>query len=228
MTTQMKPKNNNSSSLNVENLTHLENPIPSKNSPISQKGGMQRWLMDKASSPWGPYILALVSFCESSFFPLPPDLMLIPMLIADRTKAFRLAFLCTITSVLGGIGGYLLGYFLIDTLGQLIIGSYGLETEFQNFQTAFQTYGFWFILIKGVTPIPFKLVTIASGATQMNFWLFLIASTLVRAFRFLMLASIFWYYGEEAKSFYEKNFNVFIIGMVFVVLVGFGVLRLFK
>lgn len=220
----MNPKNNTSSSLSsATEASSLPSPTPAS----LEKKGMQGWLMSKANSPWGPYILALVAFTESSIFPIPPDIMLIPMLIADRTRAFRLALLCTTMSVLGGIVGYLLGYFLIDTVGKVIIGSYGLETQFQNFQAAFQTYGFWFILMKGVTPIPFKLVTIASGATHMNFWLFLGASTLIRAFRFLMLAVVFWYYGEEAKAFYEKNFSIFLIAMLGAVLLGFGVLRFF-
>jgi len=194
---------------------------------LNKKKGIQHWLMEKAKSPWGPYILGLVSFAESSFFPLPPDIMLIPMLIADRSRAYQLAFLCTITSVLGGILGYFLGYYLIDTIGQLIIGTYGLETEFMNFQKAFQDYGFWFILIKGVTPIPFKLMTIASGATQMNLWLFIFASTLVRSFRFFLLATIFWFYGDEAKDFYENNFKVFLFGTLAVVLGGIFVIKFF-
>lgn len=195
---------------------------------LTQKKGLQHWLMDKAKSPWGPYILGLVSFAESSFFPLPPDLMLLPMIIANRSQAFKLAFLCTITSVLGAVLGYFLGYYLIDTIGQLIIRTYGLETEFMNFQKAFQDYGFWFILIKGVTPIPFKLMTIASGATQMNFWMFILASTLVRSFRFYLLASIFWFYGDEAKEFYEKNFKVFLFCTLTVVIGGIFIIKLFK
>ena len=106
-----------------------EQTLKTETKPV-RKAGIQHWLMEKAQSAWGPYIMALVAFAESSFFPLPPDLMLIPMIVADRTKAFYLAAICSISSILGGIGGYLLGYYLIDSVGQVIINTYGLETEF--------------------------------------------------------------------------------------------------
>lgn len=196
--------------------------------PVIQRSKLQRWLLQKAVSPWGPLFLAIASFAESSVSPIPPDVLLIPMIIANRSRAFILAALCTIASILGGIVGYLLGFYLIDTVGQLIIQSYGLEAEFINFQKAFNNYGFWLIVFKGVTPIPFKLVTIASGATQLNFGLFIVAATISRSIRFLMIATTLWHFGDEAKYLYEKHFKSFMLITVGAVVLGFAALKLFK
>lgn len=193
-----------------------------------KKRRLQDWLMDKANSPWATHILVLVAFAESSILPTPPDLMLIPMIIANRLRAFYLAALSAASSVLGGLVGYLLGFFLIDTAGRFIIQTYGLETEFINFQEAFQNYGFWLIVFKGVTPIPFKLVTIASGATHLNIWLFLVASTISRSVRFFLLATVLWYYGDEAKEYYENHFKTFMILSFAVIIGGFLFLKFFK
>lgn len=195
---------------------------------VGQKFNLQKWLLKKAVSPWGPCILAITSFAESSVSPIPPDLLLIPMIIANRSKAFILAALCTIASVFGGILGYILGYYLIDTIGQLIIQSYGLEAEFINFQKAFNDYGFWLIVFKGITPIPFKLVTIASGATQLSFGLFIVAATISRSIRFFMIATTLWHFGDEAKYLYEKHFKSFMLLSVGAVVAGFVALKLFK
>ena len=196
--------------------------------PVAQQSKFQMWLLQKAVSPWGPLFLAIASFAESSVSPIPPDVLLIPMIIADRSRAFILAALCTVASILGGIVGYLLGFYLIDTVGQLIIQSYGLEAEFINFQKAFNDYGFWLIIFKGITPIPFKLVTIASGATQLNFGLFIVAATISRSIRFLMIATTLWHFGDEAKYLYEKHFKSFMLITVGAVVLGFAALKLFR
>ncbi len=205
----------------------LDTPIASDIivAPKPQKSKLQSWLLKKAVSPWGPHILAISSFAESSISPIPPDILLIPMIIANRSKAFVLAAICTISSVLGGILGYILGYYLIDTIGQMVIQSYGLEAEFINFQRAFNDYGFWLIIFKGVTPIPFKLVTIASGATQLNFGLFVIAATISRSIRFFMIATALWHLGDEAKSLYEKHFKLVMIGSIGAVVFGYILLK---
>lgn len=183
--------------------------------------------MRQANSPSARWILAAVAFAESSFFPLPPDFMLIPMVIANRTKAFILAAICSVSSVLGGILGYAIGFFFMSTLGQWVIDTYGLEQAFTSFQNTFQTYGFWIIALKGLTPIPYKLVTIASGASQLNLAMFILASVISRTVRFMMLASIFWYFGEDAKKLFEKHFKLFTIISILTIGAGFFILKAF-
>ena len=191
------------------------------------KSKLYQWLMHQANSPSARWILAAVAFAESSFFPLPPDFMLIPMVIANRTKAFILAAICSISSVLGGILGYAIGFFFMSTLGQWVIDTYGLEQAFTSFQNTFQTYGFWIIALKGLTPIPYKLVTIASGASQLNLAMFILASLISRTVRFMMLASIFCYFGEDAKKLFEKHFKLFTIISILTIGAGFFILKAF-
>lgn len=191
------------------------------------KSKLYQWLMRQANSPSARWILAAVAFAESSFFPLPPDFMLIPMVIANRTKAFILAAICSVSSVLGGILGYAIGFFFMSTLGQWVIDTYGLEQAFTSFQNTFQTYGFWIIALKGLTPIPYKLVTIASGASQLNLAMFILASVISRTVRFMMLASIFWYFGEDAKKLFEKHFKLFTIISILTIGAGFFILKAF-
>ena len=189
------------------------------------KSKLYQWLMRQANSPSARLILAAVAFAESSFFPLPPDLILIPMVIADRTKAFILAGICSASSVIGGILGYAIGFYFMSTLGQWVIDTYGLEQAFSSFQSTFQSYGFWIIALKGLTPIPYKLVTIASGASQLNLAMFILASLISRTARFMMLAGIFWYFGEDAKKLFEKHFKLFLIISMITIVVGFFILK---
>lgn len=194
---------------------------------IQNKSKLYNWLMRQATRPSARLVLAAVAFAESSFFPIPPDFMLIPMVIADRSKAFILAIICSISSVLGGIAGYAIGFFFMSTLGQWVINTYGLEQAFSSFQQTFQTYGFWIIALKGLTPIPYKLVTIASGASKLDLGMFILASLISRTIRFMMLSGIFWYFGEEAKQLFEKNFKLFTIVTIITLVTGFFLLKAF-
>lgn len=162
------------------------------------------WTLQMAATPKAAWIVNLISFAESSFFPLPPDLMLIPMILADRAKAWWLAFSCTISSVLGGLVGYAIGYFLFETIGEWIIQTYHLQDSFGKFQADFQSWGFWLIVLKGLTPIPFKLVTIASGVAGLNLSQFVLASIIARSFRFFLLAALLWFFGDWARPFIER------------------------
>ena len=179
------------------------------------------WTLRSASSPKAVWIVGLVSFAESSFFPLPPDLMLIPMILADKAKAWRLAFLCTVSSVLGGILGYAIGYFLFETAGDWIIQTYGLQESFGRFQADFQKWGFWIIAFKGLTPIPFKLVTIASGVVGLNLFQFIAASVIARSFRFFLLAGLLRYFGEWARPFIERRLPWILSGLLISLIGGF-------
>lgn len=167
-----------------------------------------------------------MSFAESSFFPLPPDLMLIPMILADRAKAWWLATICTISSVLGGLIGYAIGYFLFESAGEWIIQTYHLQDAFTRFQTDFQNWGFWIIALKGLTPIPFKLVTIASGVAGLNLTQFVLASLIARAFRFFLLAGLLWYFGDWARPFIERYLPWILGGLLVSLIAGFVAVKI--
>ena len=177
------------------------------------------WVFSLARSRHATPALAVVSFAESSFFPVPPDVMLAPMILARPEKAYFYAFVCTVASVLGGCLGYAIGHFLIETVGQAIIDFYGYASKWQAFEHAYAEYGVWIILIKGLTPIPYKLVTIASGAAHFDFTVFLIASIVTRGVRFLLIAGLLWRFGSPIRDFIERRLAI--IGWIFLVgLVG--------
>ena len=148
--------------------------------------------------------LAAVSFVESSVFPIPPDIVLIPMVLADRAKAFRIAFICTIASVLGGLLGYGIGHFLYQAVGAQILHFLGLSAKFPVAACYLRDYGAEIILIKGATPIPFKLITITAGFIGLSLFTFLWASILSRAFQFMIVGFLFWKFGRPIKAFIEK------------------------
>jgi membrane protein YqaA with SNARE-associated domain len=186
---------------------------------------MYDWCLEAAETKRAQYVMYAISFAESSFFPLPPDLMLIPMILANRALAWRLALGATISSVIGGILGYAIGYYLFTTIGHWIIETYNLHHAFERFQTEFQAYGFWIIALKGLTPIPFKLVTIASGAAHFSIPQFIIASTIARAFRFYLLSAILYFFGAIAKQYIEKYLSIALIASLGIIITGFIILK---
>jgi len=186
---------------------------------------MYDWCLEAAETKRAQYIMYAVSFAESSFFPLPPDLMLIPMILANRTLAWSLALGATISSVIGGMLGYAIGYYLFATIGHWIIETYNFHHAFERFHTEFQTYGFWIIALKGLTPIPFKLVTIASGAAHFSIPQFIIASTIARAFRFYLLSSILYFFGPIAKQYIEKYLSIALLASLGIIMTGFIILK---
>ncbi|MSO54190.1 MAG: DedA family protein [Rhodospirillales bacterium] len=169
--------------------------------------------------------LALVSFAESSFFPIPPDAMLIPMCLARRDQAFRFAFVCTIASVLGGILGYAIGYFAYETVGRPIVELYGLQAAMDSYRTMFAEWGLWIILIKGLTPIPYKVVTIASGVAAFDPLVFILASIVTRAGRFFIVAALIWKFGPPIQAFIEKRLTILSLGLLAVVIGGFVLVK---
>jgi len=158
-----------------------------------------------AASRYATAALALVAFAESSFFPLPPDLLLIPMILARPRRAFLFAGLCTIMSVLGGFLGYAIGYFLFDAIGRPILEFYHAMGRYDALKAAFAQWGVWIIIIKGLTPIPYKLVTIASGVAQFPIVPFALASLVSRSLRFFLLAALLWRFGEPVREFIERR-----------------------
>lgn len=179
---------------------------------------MYDWALAQAASRHAQPILALVAFLESSIFPIPPDVMLLPMCLANRARAFRFGLICTVASVIGGMAGYYIGYALIDTLGAWIVTTYGLQARLAQFQAQMQEYGVWIILIKGLTPIPYKLVTIACGAGKMNLFDFFWASLLTRGVRFMGESALLWWFGPPIRAFIEKRLSlltwVFLIALI--------------
>lgn len=171
------------------------------------------------------WILAVVSFVESSFFPIPPDILLIPMIIAAREKAFLYAFVCTIASVLGGLFGYALGWGFYDVIGDVIVSFYGYGDQFENFKMLYETNGAWIVGMAGMTPFPYKVVTILSGIVGMNIILFAVISLFSRGARFFLLAILLWFFGEQIKRFIEKYFALLTLLFFVLLVAGFAVLR---
>jgi membrane protein YqaA with SNARE-associated domain len=166
------------------------------------------WCIAAAEKTYATWILGVVSFAESSVFPIPPDVMLIPMSLARPDKAYHYAFICTLTSVGGGIVGYLIGYALYESLGQWIIQLYGYADKVEVFRETYRQYGAWIILLKGLTPIPYKLVTITSGFVEYNFLYFVVLSVITRGARFYVLAFLLHRYGPWAREIIEKRLGL--------------------
>lgn len=186
---------------------------------------MYAWMMRHASAPHAFWFLGAIAFAESSFFPLPPDVMLVPMTLADRRRAFLLAGWCTLTSVLGGIVGYLIGALLWNSVGHWLIQIYGYGNSLDEFRRLYAEWGSWIILVKGLTPIPYKLVTIASGFAGYNFVMFVVLSVISRGARFLVVAGLLYVYGEPVRDFIEKRLEWVTLAMLVVVIAGFVVVR---
>lgn len=177
------------------------------------------WMMRSAASEKAPGALFGVSFVESSVFPIPPDVMLIPMAIAKRESAWWFATIATVGSVLGGLLGYLIGYFLFDIVGQPILNLYGYVEKFHQFAAQYNEYGAWIVFMAGLTPFPYKVITIASGATSMNLLVFIIASIVGRAGRFFAVAGLLYFFGQPIRAFIERYFGILTV-LFFVLLIG--------
>jgi len=178
-----------------------------------------------AAGPNALAALLAVSFVESSFFPIPPDILLIPMILARPRDAWRLAALCMLASVAGGLLGYAIGYFLFDAIGRPILEFYNAMDRYETLKAGFQEWGVWIIILKGMTPIPYKLITIASGVVQFDLGLFVAASIVSRSLRFFLIAALLWWFGDPVREFIERRLmlvtSLFAVGLVG----GFVVLR---
>jgi membrane protein YqaA with SNARE-associated domain len=175
-------------------------------------------LSEKKSAPW---YMGAVSFAESSFFPIPPDAMLVPMALARPDRAYFLALVCTLSSVAGGMVGYAIGALLYDSVGQWIVSLYGYDTRMEAFRAAYAEWGAWIILIKGLTPIPYKLVTIASGFSGYNFLWFAVLSLITRGVRFFLLAFLLNMWGDAARHFIERRLGLVTAALAVIVVAGF-------
>ena len=179
------------------------------------------WTMALAARPRAEWALAGVAFAESSFFPIPPDALLIPMVLARPDRGWTIAFICTASSVVGGMFGYAIGYFLYETLGKWLIDLYGMAQGYEEFKLAYAKWGLWIILIKGLTPIPYKLVTIASGAAQFDFVVFVLASIATRGVRFYVEVGLLKLFGPAIRTFVEKYLTLVTTAFLVVLVGGF-------
>jgi membrane protein YqaA with SNARE-associated domain len=165
-----------------------------------------------------------VSFAESSFFPVPPDAMMIPMVLARRDQAYKIAAVCTLASVLGGMFGYAIGYFLTDTARWML--EFFRHNAFEEFTAAYNKWGWALILVKGLTPIPFKLVTIASGLSHYPFALFVLLATITRGARFFIVAALLKRFGAPVQEFIEERLDYFAWGFLILLVGGFAAVAL--
>jgi membrane protein YqaA with SNARE-associated domain len=179
------------------------------------------WCIDAAHKPYALWILGAVAFAESSFFPVPPDIMLLPMSLARPKRAWVFAALCTIASVAGGVLGYAIGALLYDSIGQWLIHLYGLSDKVDAFRASYAAWGAVIIIGKGLTPIPYKLVTITSGFAGYNIWLFILCSVIARGGRFFAVAILLNRYGDAIRVEIEKRLGLWVAVMTVVLVLGF-------
>ena len=182
--------------------------------------------LDLASRPNALAWLFAISFIESSFFPIPPDIMIIPMVLACQKDAYKIATTATLASVLGVFFGYAIGVFGYEVIAKPLLNFYGYMENFHKFEDYYHQYGAWIVFIAGITPIPYKLITIASGIVRLDFVVFTIASILARGLRFYLIAWLLKRYGEPMKTFIEKNLNLLSIVFVILLIGGFACLKL--
>jgi membrane protein YqaA with SNARE-associated domain len=195
---------------------------------------MYDWVLHWAQTPYGPIALFMLAFAESSFFPIPPDVLLIALVLGSTTKAFKFALNCTVASVLGAMLGYAIGHYLwwtpsneftpiarffFDTIPGFT------ETIFYNVQTLYERYDFWIVFTAGFTPIPYKVITISSGAFNISIPMFIVASVIGRGARFFLVAWLIWKFGPQIKTFIDKYFNLLAIAFTVLLIGGFVAIK---
>jgi membrane protein YqaA with SNARE-associated domain len=179
---------------------------------------LYNWTLSMAEHPHALWVLALVSFVESSIFPIPPDILMIPMILAAPSRAFLIAGVALVSSVLGGLLGYAIGALAFDTIGQPILQALGKADSMEAFNGRFNDVGFWAVLIAGITPFPYKVITIMSGWTAMPLGTFIVTSIIARGLRFFIVAALLWKFGAPIKTFIEKRlplmFTLFVVVLI--------------
>ncbi|NPD21382.1 YqaA family protein [Alterinioella nitratireducens] len=183
------------------------------------------WTLGLAEHRYALVALAIVAFLESSVFPIPPDLLLIPMIIAAPRRAFVIAGICMVASVAGGLLGYWIGYSVFETVGRPVLEFYGKDAYFDEFATRYNEYGAWMVLIAGVTPFPYKVITILSGSTGLSLPVFIVASVIARGLRFFIVAALLWKFGAPIRDFIERRLGLMFILFVILLLGGFYVVK---
>ncbi len=187
--------------------------------------GLYDWTLSLARHPNALWALAFVAFIESSVFPIPPDVLMIAMIVARPNRAFVIAGVATVASVAGGVLGYWIGYGAFETLGRPVLEFYGKDAYFAEFQARYNDWGAWAVLIAGVTPFPYKVITILSGATALNLWVFMVASIIARALRFFIVAALLWKFGAPIRDFIERRLGLVFSVFMAMLLGGFLAIR---
>ena len=187
---------------------------------------LYNWTLSLAQSPYALWALAAVAFMESSFFPIPPDIIMIPMIIAAPRRAFLIAGVATVASVLGGLFGYYIGAVLFEVVGQPIFDFYGKSDAVAAFSGNFNAYGAWAVLVAGVTPFPFKVITIMSGVTSLSLPVFIISAIIARALRFFIVAALLWKFGVPIRDFIENQLGLMFILFCVLLVGGFALVGL--
>lgn len=185
------------------------------------------WVLKWAKTPYGTWALFVLAFCESSFFPIPPDVLLIALSVVLPKRSLRHALVCSVGSILGGCFGYLIGWQFMATVGDAIIRFYGLTDKYAYIQQLYSLYDAWVVGIAGFTPIPYKVFTITAGAFRINFVVFLLASAVSRSARFFIVAGLIFLFGPKIQSFIERYFNALAIAFVVLLISGFVVIKFF-
>ena len=184
------------------------------------------WSLKVARHPYALWLLAAVSFFESSVFPIPPDLIMIPMILAVPRKAFLIAGVCLVSSVAGGLLGYFIGFGLYEQVGRPILEVLGKEEYFATFSERYNEYGAWAVLFAGMTPFPYKVITILSGATGLSLSVFLVSSIVARGARFFIVAALLWKFGDPIRTLIEKRLGMMFALFLVLLLAGFYGMRL--
>ncbi len=183
------------------------------------------WILHWAETPYGTWALFLLAFCESSFFPIPPDVLLIALAVGIPKKSFKYALVCSAGSILGGCLGYLIGWQFMAGIGEKIIAFYGLTQKIEYIKDLYTNYDAWAIGIAGFTPIPYKVFTISAGAFNINFPVFIIASTISRSARFFLVGSLIYIFGPRIQTFIDKYFNILAVAFMVLLVAGFVIIK---
>ena len=185
------------------------------------------WVLHWAETPYGSWALFILAFAESSFFPIPPDILLIALAISIPAKSFRYALICSAGSVMGGMAGYIIGYQFMDVIGFRIIDFYGLTDKYDIISELYNRYNAWAVGIAGFTPVPYKVFTISAGAFKINFPVFLIASIVSRSARFFLVGWLIYKFGAGIRSFIDRYFNLLACVFTILLIGGFMLIKWF-
>jgi len=179
------------------------------------------WVLHWAETPFGTWALFLLAFCESSFFPIPPDILLIALAVSIPKKSFKYALVCSLGSVLGGCLGYLIGWQFMAAAGDNIIAFYGLASKYEYIEILYKKYDAWAIGIAGFTPIPYKVFTISAGAFNINFPVFIFVSMISRSARFFLVGGLIYIFGPKIQMFIDRYFNILAVSFTVLLVAGF-------
>lgn len=185
------------------------------------------WVLRWSKTPYGTWALFVLAFCESSFFPIPPDVLLITLSVVLPKKSLRYALVCSVGSILGGSFGYLIGWQFMATVGDAIIRFYGFTDKYEYIRQLYSLYDAWVVGIAGFTPIPYKVFTITAGAFRINFIVFLLASAVSRSARFFIVGGLIYLFGPKIQTFIERYFNALAIIFIILLILGFVLIKFF-